>query len=179
MFHHWEHSLLTSIWRYISFISQTIPTGFRRKRTRALKRPCRKFWSCMDHVIQGNSIAFGSTVKHDSYFRCRLIHPHDRKSGKYQTLFGSRSSEGIFRKYPFSTQAWMVALYSSAARLSFFKFLSVLRRRDKAIGLVSGSSGLSTFQGTATRYLTFSYSRESFTLFKASLSYSVSTSLIF
>ena len=68
----------------------------------------------------------------------------------------------------------MVALYSSATRLSFFKFLSVLRRRDKAIGLVSGSSG---FQGTATRYLPFSYSTESFTLFNASLSSSVSTSL--
>ena len=71
----------------------------------------------------------------------------------------------------------MVALYSSATRLSFFKFLSVLRRRDKVIGLVSRSSGLSSFQGTATRYLPFSYSRESFTLFKASLSSSVSRSL--
>ena len=58
----------------------------------------------------------------------------------------------------------MVALYSSATRLSFFKFVSVLRRRDKAIGLVSGGSGLSSFQGTATRYLPFSYSRESFHL---------------
>ena len=71
----------------------------------------------------------------------------------------------------------MVALYSSATRLSFFKFLSVLWRRDKAIGLVSGSWGLSSFQGTAIRYLPFSYTRESFTLLKASLSSSVSTSL--
>ena len=71
----------------------------------------------------------------------------------------------------------MVALYSSATRLSFFKFLSVPQRRGMAIGLVSGSSGLSSFQGTATRYLPFSYWRESFTLLKASLSSSVSTSL--
>ena len=46
-----------------------------------------------------------------------------------------------------------------------------------AIGLVSGSSGLSSFQGAATRYLPFSYWRESFTLLKASLSSLVSTSL--
>ena len=71
----------------------------------------------------------------------------------------------------------MVALYSSAMRLSFFKFLSVPQRRGMAIGLVSGSSGLSSFQGTATRYLPFSYWRESFTLLKASLSSLVSTSL--
>ena len=43
--------------------------------------------------------------------------------------------------------------------------------------LVSGRSSLFSFQGTATRYLPFSYLRESFTLPKASLSSSVSTSL--
>ena len=42
------------------------------------------------------------------------------------------------------------------------------------MGLVSGRSGLFSFQGTATQ---FSYLRESFTLPKASLSSSVSTSL--
>ena len=45
------------------------------------------------------------------------------------------------------------------------------------MGLVSGRLGLFSFQGTATRYLPFSYLRESFTLPSASLSSSVSTSL--
>ena len=41
----------------------------------------------------------------------------------------------------------MVSLYSAATLLPFFKFLLMLRRRDLAIGLVSGSSGLSFSQG--------------------------------
>ena len=45
------------------------------------------------------------------------------------------------------------------------------------MGLVSGRSGLFSFQRTATRYLPFSYLRESFFLPEASLSSSVSTSL--
>ena len=45
------------------------------------------------------------------------------------------------------------------------------------MGLVSGRSGLFSFQGTATRYLPFSYLRESFFLPRASLSSSASTSL--
>ena len=45
------------------------------------------------------------------------------------------------------------------------------------MGLVSGRSGLFSFQGTATRYLPFSYLRESFFLPRASLSSSVSKSL--
>ena len=45
------------------------------------------------------------------------------------------------------------------------------------MGLVSWRSGLFSFQGTVTQYLTFSYLRESFTLPRASLSSSVSTSL--
>ena len=44
------------------------------------------------------------------------------------------------------------------------------------MGLVSGRSGLFSFQGTATRHLSFSYLKEFFTLLKASLS-SVSTGL--
>ena len=45
------------------------------------------------------------------------------------------------------------------------------------MGLVSGRSGLFSFQGTATRYLPFSSLRESFFLPRASLSSSASTSL--
>ena len=45
------------------------------------------------------------------------------------------------------------------------------------MGFESGRSGLFSFQGTAIRYLPFSYLREYFTLPKASLSSSVSTSL--
>ena len=36
-------------------------------------------WSCMDHVIQGNSISFSGTVKYDSYSRCRFVDPHNWK----------------------------------------------------------------------------------------------------
>ena len=53
----------------------------------------------------------------------------------------------------------------------------MLLRRNSAIGLLSGSSDFSSFQGTATRYLPFSYFKESFTLFKVSRSSSVSTNL--
>ena len=45
------------------------------------------------------------------------------------------------------------------------------------MGLVSGRSGLFSFQRTATRHLSFPYLKESFSLLKASLS-SVSTGLL-
>lgn len=98
-----------------------------------------------------------------------LAHSHTRfvlsilmigKCGKYHMLFGSFSFEGTLQGYPFLTQTWKVASQSSAISSSFFKFLSVLLRRDSArIGLVSGSSVFSSFWGNgyAISALTFSY----------------------
>ena len=100
----WNRSCSSiSIWRYISFMSQATPTGFRRQRTRTLKRSCCNFgpaWIMSFKEIPSHLAAQSNTIR---TFVVDLSILTTRKWGKYHTLAGGCASEGTFRKYPFST----------------------------------------------------------------------------
>lgn len=127
--------------------------------------------SCMylNHTwtnTQGNAITFtcSSTVKHNLYFPCCFIHPHDWEMWEtpyvvWQLLVWKNLLQ--ISLFDIGLESCFIIFDNTVV---FLMFLSVLLGLDKAISLVSGSLVCSSFQGMGTWYLPFSYLRECFTL---------------